>query len=54
MPHHRNAAAPGANKNESLPQKAGAPAKAAYAVIGVSLGFQPAIRSNCPVFSNES
>ena len=36
-PHHRNAAASGANKNESLPKKAGAPPKAAYAVIGVFL-----------------
>jgi hypothetical protein len=34
-PHHRNAAASGANKNESFQQKAGAPPKAAYAVIGV-------------------
>jgi hypothetical protein len=34
-PHHRNAAASGANKNESLLQNAGAPPKAAYAVIGV-------------------
>jgi hypothetical protein len=34
-PHHRNAAASGANKIESLSQNAGAPPKAAYAVIGV-------------------
>ena len=34
-PHHRNAAASGANKIENLTQNAGAPPKAAYAVIGV-------------------
>jgi hypothetical protein len=34
-PHHRNAAAPGANKIQRLSLEAGAPAKAAYAVIGM-------------------
>jgi len=34
-PHHRNAAACGANVFPSISLKAGAPPKAAYAVIGV-------------------
>ena len=34
-PHHRNAAASGASKVPSFHVLAGAPAKAAYAVIGV-------------------